>query len=54
MTWDFEVYEGQGGHLPGELVLVERRHHLAFTGDIFINIKEMTPEQTAYNHYAPI
>lgn len=50
---DFEVYEGQGGHLPGELVLVERRHHLAFTGDIFINIKEMTPEQTAYNHYAP-
>ena len=50
---DFEVYEGRGGHLPGELVLVERHHHLAFTGDIFINIKEMTPEQTAYNHYAP-
>ena len=50
---DFEVYEGQGGHLPGELVLVERRHRLAFTGDIFINVKEMTPEQTAYNHYAP-
>ena len=50
---DFEVYEGQGGHLPGELVLVERRHRLAFTGDIFINIKGMTPEQTFYNHYAP-
>ena len=50
---DFEVYEGQGGHLPGELVLVERRHQLAFTGDIFINIRGMTPEQTAYNHYAP-
>lgn len=50
---EFELYEGQGGHLPGELVLVERRHHLAFTGDIFINIKEMTPEQTFYNHYAP-
>ena len=50
---DFEVYEGQGGHLPGELVLVERRHQLAFTGDIFINIRGMTPEQTSYNHYAP-
>ena len=49
----FEVYEGQGGHLPGELVLVERRHRLAFTGDIFINIKEMTPAQTVYNRYAP-
>ena len=49
----FEVYEGQGGHLPGELVLVERRRRLAFTGDSFINIKEMTPAQTAYNRYAP-
>ena len=50
---EFEVYEGQGGHLPGELVLVERRHRLAFTGDIFINIHGMTQEQTFYNHYAP-
>lgn len=52
-TLEFEVYEGQGGHLPGELVLVERQHHLAFTGDIFINIHGMTQEQTFYNHYAP-
>ena len=50
---EFEVYEGQGGHLPGELVLVERRYHLAFTGDIFINIHGMTQEQSFYNHYAP-
>lgn len=50
---DFELYEGAGGHLPGELVLVERRRRLVFTGDIFINIKELTPEQAAYNKFAP-
>ena len=49
----FEVYEGAGGHLPGEIVLVERRLHLAFTGDIYVNIKEFTREQTVYNRYAP-
>lgn len=49
----FELYEGQGGHLPGETVLVERKHGLAFTGDIFINIRETTPEQAEYNRFAP-
>ena len=50
----FEVYEGQGGHLPGELVLIDYTHKLAFTGDVYVNLKEMTAEQTAYNQYAPI
>ncbi len=49
----FEVWEGSGGHLSGELMLVDREHKLAFTGDIFINLKESTREQTAYNRYAP-
>lgn len=49
----FALYEGQGGHLPGELVLVEKNHRLAFTGDILINIHELTPEQSEYNRYAP-
>ena len=49
----FEIYEGAGGHLPGEIVLVERHHHLAFTGDIYVNIKEFTREQSVYNRYAP-
>ena len=52
-TLDFEVYEGAGGHLPGEIVLVERQCRLAFTGDIYVNIKEFTREQTVYNRYAP-
>lgn len=50
---EFELYEGQGGHLPGELVLVERKRRLAFTGDILVNIKGLMPEQAEYNRYAP-
>lgn len=51
---DFEVYEGGGGHLPGEIVLIDYKNRVVFTGDIFVNIKEMTPEQKQYNKYAPI
>jgi len=50
----FEVYEGRGGHLPGEIVLIDYAHHIAFTGDIYINVHGLTPEQAAYNQYAPI
>jgi len=39
--------------LPGEIVLVERKYHLVFTGDILINIKELTTQQAEYNRYAP-
>ncbi len=49
----FEVYEGRGGHLPGELVLIDYAHHIAITGDVFINTHGLTPEQAAYNQYAP-
>lgn len=49
----FEVFEGRGGHLPGELVLIERTRGLVFTGDIFINMRESTEEQARYNRYAP-
>lgn len=50
----FEVYEGKGGHLPGEIVLIDYKNHIAFTGDIYINIHGLTPEQAEYNQYAPI
>ncbi len=50
----FEVYEGKGGHLPGEIVLIDYAKHIAFTGDIYINIHGLTPEQAEYNQYAPI
>jgi len=50
----FEVYEGLGGHLPGEIVLIDYTHHIAITGDIYINMHGMTKEQAEYNQYAPI
>ena len=50
----FEVYEGKGGHLPGEIVLIEYTKHIAITGDVYINLHGLTPEQAAYNQYAPI
>ena len=50
----FEVYEGKGGHLPGEIVLIDYSKHIAFTGDVYINIRGLTSEQAEYNQYAPI
>ncbi|MBR5547991.1 MAG: Zn-dependent hydrolase [Clostridia bacterium] len=50
----FEVYEGKGGHLAGEIVLIDYCNHIAITGDIYVNIPGMTPEQRQYNRYAPI
>ena len=50
----FEVYEGKGGHLPGEIVLIDYSKHIAITGDIYINIHGLTAEQAEYNQYAPI
>jgi len=50
----FEVYEGKGGHLPGEVVLIDYSNHIAITGDIYINVHGLTSEQSEYNQYAPI
>jgi glyoxylase-like metal-dependent hydrolase (beta-lactamase superfamily II)/predicted amino acid-binding ACT domain protein len=50
----FEVYEGAGGHLPGENILIDYRNKIVFSGDVFVNIKGMTPQQAAYNKCAPV
>ena len=50
----FEVYEGKGGHLPGEIVLIDYNKHIAITGDIYINIHGLTARQAAHNQYAPM
>lgn len=50
----FEVYQGKGGHLPGETVLVDYEHHIAFTGDIYINVHGLTRQHAEYNRYAPV
>lgn len=51
---NFEVYEGKGGHLPGEIILIDYANHIAITGDIYINTHGLTAEQKKYNQYAPI
>ena len=50
----FQVYEGKGGHLPGEVVLIDYHNNIAFTGDVYINTHGLTAEQAEYNQYAPI
>ena len=50
----FEVYEGKGGHLPGEIILIDYANNIAFTGDVYINTHGLTAQQAAYNQYAPI
>lgn len=49
----FDVYEGAGGHVRGEIVLVERRLRILFTGDIYVNVHGFTPEQAQFNQLAP-
>lgn len=50
----FDVYEGSGGHLPGEIILIDNDRKIAFTGDVYINISDLTKKQAEYNQYAPI
>lgn len=50
----FEVYEGKGGHLPGEIVMIDYENHIAITGDVYVNTHGFTREQEEYNRYAPI
>ena len=35
-------------------MLIDYDHNIAFTGDIYINIHGLTPQQAAYNRFAPI
>ena len=51
---NFEVYEGKGGHLSGEIILIDFERKIAFTGDVFINLNDLTKKQADYNQYAPI
>ena len=50
----FEVYEGRGGHLKGEIILIDYCNKIALTGDVYVNVHGMTEAQAQYNRYAPI
>jgi glyoxylase-like metal-dependent hydrolase (beta-lactamase superfamily II) len=49
----FDIYESNGGHLKGEIIIVEKNKKIIFTGDIFVNIKGFTREQYEFNLLAP-
>lgn len=50
---DFEVYEGSGGHLYGEMVYVCRNPRLAFTGDVYLNVKGFSDRLKEFLALAP-
>ena len=49
----FDAWQGNGGHLPGETVLIDEKNRVAVTGDDYVNIHAYTPAQAAFNRLAP-
>lgn len=49
----FEVWEGKGGHVRGEIILIERTHMVCLSGDVFVNVHGETKPQARYNSLAP-
>ncbi len=50
---DFEVFEGCGGHVEGEIIIVNDECNLLFTGDILVNPNGFSKKQKQFNLYAP-
>ncbi len=50
---NFSVYEGNGGHVKGETIIVCNDKKVIFTGDILVNIKGFSTEQYNFNMLAP-
>jgi len=49
----FEVYQGNGGHIHGEVVFVCEQQAIIFTGDNVVNIGGFSKEQAEFNVLAP-
>lgn len=49
----FAVLQGNGGHVPGETVLLDEAHRIAITGDDYINARDCTAPQKEFNRLAP-
>ena len=52
-NYKFDVYEGRGGHVKGESVIVCDELKILFSGDIFVNVKGFSKEQKKFNELAP-
>ncbi|HAN20110.1 MAG: MBL fold hydrolase [Clostridiales bacterium GWF2_36_10] len=50
---DFEIYEGSGGHVYGEMIYVCKNAGVVFTGDILVNISGFSKERAEFNSLAP-
>ena len=50
---DLELYEGPGVRSRGEMVVLCREPKLLFTGDIYANADDVTPERAEFNSIAP-
>ena len=50
---EFTAFEGNGGHVDGDTILVCDDLGLVFTGDDFINVRDSTKEQREFNTLAP-
>ena len=48
-----EIYEGNGGHMPGETIILCREPKMLFTGDVYVNSKHLTPEMEDFNRIMP-
>ena len=52
-NYEFLFFEGKGGHVQGETIILCPKLKLLFTGDIFVNIKGFSAEQKEFNTLAP-
>ena len=50
----FDVLEGLGGHMHGQIYLFSRELGVLFTADTVINFGHLTPERAEYNTLAVI
>ena len=51
--FDFEVWEGKGGHVRGETILIDREQRVCVTGDVYVNVHGETKPQAQFNTLAP-
>jgi len=49
----FNIHQGNGGHVNGEIVIICEKYKIAFTGDVIVNPSGYTKEQSEFNLLAP-
>jgi glyoxylase-like metal-dependent hydrolase (beta-lactamase superfamily II)/acetolactate synthase regulatory subunit len=49
----FDILEGSGGHLEGEMIFVSGKTGLIFTGDNLVNINDFSEDVKYFNSIAP-